>query len=359
MQSYKVYKVSEMLKDRHPYVKEDNLMRNVIDPTEVAVAYNERAVPKLAEMLVLDNLAWDRRRDALITLNELVSHQESKVEMVDNKVVYSATNLFVDDNFEVRSEAAKLVGSLLFLEVGRAQFCSREGNYILLQSIIFDKYQSVRESAAWLLYRLSLHKDGVEMIVSSQTLVKMVEAVKYFGHASQIKENHNLTLYYLESFINISMYDFGITYMLGKDLVNVFNSILSEEEYSHYLTKGVYEQLQELTLCIVKNLTLVKEGKVEAISENMICTMVKYLDSDKEKERLFSSAFMTSIANCLEAKKQISNYKQGSHYTILEVTIDSLNIYRKFASSSKTKTMILKVMLYWLFASFLIFQSAF
>ena len=95
MQSYTLYTTSEFLRDRHPYIPDPN-PRPLIDPEQVSIAYNERAVPKLSELLIYDKLSSEKRRDALHTLNELVSHQETKCDMITNKIVISATNLMKD-----------------------------------------------------------------------------------------------------------------------------------------------------------------------------------------------------------------------------------------------------------------------
>ena len=121
MQSYTLYTTSEFLKDRHPYIPDPN-PRPLMDPEQVAIAYNERAVPKLSDLLIYDRLSSEKRLAALHTLNELVSHQETKCDMISNRIVISATNLMKDENADVRFEASYLVGSLLFLDVGRKQF---------------------------------------------------------------------------------------------------------------------------------------------------------------------------------------------------------------------------------------------
>ncbi len=51
MQSYTLYTTSEFLRDRHPYIPDPN-PRPLMDPEQVSIAYNERAIPKLADLLV-------------------------------------------------------------------------------------------------------------------------------------------------------------------------------------------------------------------------------------------------------------------------------------------------------------------
>lgn len=142
MKSYKLYQVSEFLKDRHPYIpKEED---NYIDPQEVSTAYNERMIPKLTELLLDETLPKEKKYDTLYTLNQLVSVQETKAEMISNEIVLIATNLIADDYEKVRSEACRLVGSLLFLSEGRNQFNLRPTNYTIINNILFDKSINVR-----------------------------------------------------------------------------------------------------------------------------------------------------------------------------------------------------------------------
>jgi hypothetical protein len=68
------------LKDRHPYV--DPPFNDRYDPSEVYHAVFDRSVPKLIEILLMEKIESTKYRDALITLNELVSHQETKDEMI-------------------------------------------------------------------------------------------------------------------------------------------------------------------------------------------------------------------------------------------------------------------------------------
>jgi|LauGreDrversion4_2_1035121.scaffolds.fasta_scaffold1866475_1 hypothetical protein len=74
MKSYIPYKASEFLFDRHPYLP-PNPEVIIMDPHEVAVAYNERCIPKLGDLLTFKELSVEKRIVALKTLNELVSHQ--------------------------------------------------------------------------------------------------------------------------------------------------------------------------------------------------------------------------------------------------------------------------------------------
>lgn len=54
------------------------------------------------------------KRDALITLNEMVSHQETMDEMIQNGMIDSVSALLLSDDWEVREQAALLIGSFVY-----------------------------------------------------------------------------------------------------------------------------------------------------------------------------------------------------------------------------------------------------
>lgn len=58
--------------------------------------------------------------------------------MIDYGIVNSASVLMLENDPRVRREAASLVGSLVFLEVGRKSFNTIPENYKILHSLIFD-----------------------------------------------------------------------------------------------------------------------------------------------------------------------------------------------------------------------------
>lgn len=94
MQSYKLNIVSEHLKDRHPYL--ELAFNDRYDPSEVHkykkiqkakfiickllkilqvyLAVFDRSIPKLIEILEMPGLNPETYKNALITLNEMVSH---------------------------------------------------------------------------------------------------------------------------------------------------------------------------------------------------------------------------------------------------------------------------------------------
>ena len=155
---------------------------------------------------------------------------------------------------------------------------------------------------------------------NSGTIVKIVEAFNKFSQ-NLIEENYKFLIYLLDSLVNLAMYDFGIRHMLYKGLLKSFNKILLDSElyYAKHLSENIFEQIKELILNTLKNIVLIDEGKAEALKEGLIETVSNFLTSEIVIERFTSTSFMMSMANNLEAKRNICNFVDKSgKYTILE-----------------------------------------
>ena len=72
-------------------------------------------------MLLNNDLASSLKRDALKTLNEMVSHQETMDEMIENGIVESASALLLNDDPELREQAALLIGSFVYSKQARME----------------------------------------------------------------------------------------------------------------------------------------------------------------------------------------------------------------------------------------------
>lgn len=69
LRCYEPHIVSDHLKDRHPYIQED--WNSEIDPIQITHSVTDRALTKYAEVLSNRDLSSDRKRDALIKLNQV------------------------------------------------------------------------------------------------------------------------------------------------------------------------------------------------------------------------------------------------------------------------------------------------
>jgi len=117
LSGYKRHITSDFLADRYPYVEEINAG---LANDEVSMAAGERLFPRLVEQLQDPNLAPEVLIEALSTLHEMSANQEQKCTAIASDVIAACTNLLMHENIPVRSEAAKVIGSLALLMGGRS-----------------------------------------------------------------------------------------------------------------------------------------------------------------------------------------------------------------------------------------------
>ncbi len=67
----------------------------------------------------MDSLDSYKYRDCLITLNEMVSHQEVKVNMVEMELVSIASHFLSSSEVAIRRESVLLLGSMFSLMKAR------------------------------------------------------------------------------------------------------------------------------------------------------------------------------------------------------------------------------------------------
>ena len=92
--------MKESLRERHPYLQEP--FSSEIVPDQITVAVFDRTIEKFKEVLLVDNLAPAKCRDALKTLNELVHHSETADQMIDADLISITSPLMRHADAEVR-----------------------------------------------------------------------------------------------------------------------------------------------------------------------------------------------------------------------------------------------------------------
>ena len=66
------------------------------------MAVQDRTIQKFKEVLLQPDLDAGKCRDALKTLNELIHHQETADQMIDNDLIANVSSLLKHRNEEVR-----------------------------------------------------------------------------------------------------------------------------------------------------------------------------------------------------------------------------------------------------------------
>lgn len=113
LKCYEPHVVSEHMKDRHPYLQKD--WDSVIDPNQITHAVFDRALAKYAEVLSNRELSSENKRDALIKLNQLASQKDTVDEMINYNMVVIASTLLLDEDKDVREQAALLLVRLCLI----------------------------------------------------------------------------------------------------------------------------------------------------------------------------------------------------------------------------------------------------
>ena len=133
-----------------------------IQPDQITVAVFDRTIQKFKEVLLQQDLEASKCRDALKTLNELIHHQETADQMIENDLIAITSALMRHRDKEVREQAALLIGS--FATHDRACGHLMEYSFKNLKDILEDPDQSVRNAAAWVFQKLSVTARGRECI---------------------------------------------------------------------------------------------------------------------------------------------------------------------------------------------------
>eukprot|EP00344_Euplotes_crassus_P000884 CAMPEP_0197000712 /NCGR_PEP_ID=MMETSP1380-20130617/5588_1 /TAXON_ID=5936 /ORGANISM="Euplotes crassus, Strain CT5" /LENGTH=459 /DNA_ID=CAMNT_0042418107 /DNA_START=15 /DNA_END=1394 /DNA_ORIENTATION=+ len=315
---YEPHVVSEHLKDRHPYLQKD--FDPMIDPEQITHAVHDRFLPKYAEALSNRDLSADRKKDALIKLNQLSTQKDTVDEMINHNMVVIVSTLLLDDDKDVREQAALLIGSFMSHQRARERI---EETCPLLK--LEDDELKVREATAWTFYQMSLSRHGCDIIVETESAIAIISSFMNFADPKKIREESGKYLIYLlECMSNTTKYDNGIEPLLGKGAVSCLNTILKDEEQIQKL--GIYkEKIQQLSLKVVGNICLHDKGKDEAIEEKVILYAWKFLKSDELKTCFNASHVLMSCTLHLDGKKQATfEVDENDNPIILQKIVDKL-----------------------------------
>lgn len=262
--------VSNFLKDRHPYLESTSKQR--YDPTEVFHAVFDRSIPKLIEILDNDQLPALNYREAFMLLNEMASHQENKLVMIDSGLVHICLDFLRHSEAEVRRESANLLGSLLSVRKGRESILETN-QFPVISSLIIEDDLKCREVYGWMLCRMCSGRDGVEILIKLEIVKDIIRS--FLKHSETKKKSEVMFLVYLlECSALILQTDEGIKYFVSSPTMKRFHELLAspDQTFDTYETKIRY-----LCLHCTSLISMNDDGKEVSISDNMIHVANKYL----------------------------------------------------------------------------------
>ena len=137
-------------------------------------------------------------------------------------MVDSVTALLLSEDWEVREQSALLLGSFVYSKQARIEqpLIDEEGNEIqevdqdgkpiqviplqntceCLQEKLEDTELRVREAAAWAFYKLSVNRDGCDIIVMTQSAYAIISSFKKcVGHELISEQSGKYLVYLLEA----------------------------------------------------------------------------------------------------------------------------------------------------------------
>jgi 3-methyladenine DNA glycosylase AlkD len=100
--------------------------------------------------------------------------------MIDAEILPITSELLKSEEFEVREQAALLIGSFALSAIGRQLFDYAFPN---LRDLLEDEELDVRKAAAWAFRQLTVNDDGCQRIVESGCPEAMINS--FIKHSSE------------------------------------------------------------------------------------------------------------------------------------------------------------------------------
>jgi hypothetical protein len=272
---FKKHTISNFLQDRHPYIPVPYSQR--YDSKEVFHSVFDRSIPKLVEILDMENLPDQNYREAFMLLNEMASHQENKMIMIDSGLVTTSLVYMRHPDAEVRRESTSLLGSLLSVKKGRDVLPDEMVCQVFSPMLLQDQLKC-REVCGWMLCRMTSGRDGVEKLIRLDQVQYIIRSFKENSDKFS-KDEAMFLIYLLECMACILQTDDGIEHFVSTSAMKRYNEILLREDQPF----GEYEtRIRYLCLYCTSLIAMSSEGKEESIKHNMIKTANKYLRHEDE-----------------------------------------------------------------------------
>ncbi|TYZ62508.1 hypothetical protein PybrP1_008718 [[Pythium] brassicae (nom. inval.)] len=170
-----MHRVSDHLNERHPY--QDLPFKESYNPKEITKAFGSRAVPKFAELLIMDDLSDEDRVSALHELHELLSNQETKYTASTHEILFSCADLADSRSADVRQNAALVVASLVLFENDKVDGLSNDTMLRAATVLLSDSEELVVTAALTIFRNLTISNEGVLLVTKRDDVVEKLAAV--------------------------------------------------------------------------------------------------------------------------------------------------------------------------------------
>ena len=249
------------------------------------VAYGTRGVEKLIE--TLDTTDAEVLRATLVTLNSLMSSQESKAQALSREppLVPILGKLLGSEDDEVKRQAALTLASLGLLYQGRLAM-SEAGTVGELSALVLDSSSTgVREAVSSALLSLSESRDGCATLIAHANIVSTLTQALDDAHPPA-KANS------LRALANLSRLDLGIGEALSSGVMARLHATIDPKGKS--LAPGALELVCS-ALQTLWNLANTPDGKSAALDAAVLPMLGVYCRHGSPREQRLAAGCIMAI----------------------------------------------------------------
>ena len=285
------HRVGEHLHERHPFLGPET--PGEVIWTEIAVAYDRRAIPKLCAVIALDfgELPDTQFAHALRVMLTLLSTQERKNDAVVNGAPVSLVRLVGDSaSPDVRALAARVIASLAQLLFGRAALV-RAGALATLTARLANTETQVRDEVSLAMAALTNARDGDAAARADPCMVVQ----KCRDCAADPASSKTAMLGAVLTLSHCTRSDDGIVQALVAHVPACIVPVLNDP------TNG--SELFEACCSCLRNLCHHSPyGKVQTLEEGALPALERMLSHDEAAVRRQATAALTGLALEEDAK---------------------------------------------------------
>uniref|UniRef100_A0A673UCW2 Radial spoke head 14 homolog n=1 Tax=Suricata suricatta TaxID=37032 RepID=A0A673UCW2_SURSU len=318
-----------------------------INPTQAAIAYGCRALPKLNQELQSEDLLT--RQKALMALCDLMHDPEHVYTAIDIGCLESLKALLKDSNDMVRIKTTEVLYIMTTHNVGREGFL--EHDVILALSYLLNDPQSdCRKNLHLAFKHVAQLPSGAQGIVKSGLIPSLVWNLQREEEEIQVLLLDTLAACLMED--STEALSSRVVPFLKQKLLSTNNDIRSKaartliavsiplegknQVWQHdvipilvHLLKDSVEEVQANAAGALMYAMVTTQGKYAALDTEAIQPLMGLLDSSLSKARLNATKALTMLAEAPEGRKFLKPYVPI--FRILEMTPEAVRRAAKIA----------------------------
>ncbi|XP_060026399.1 radial spoke head 14 homolog [Lagenorhynchus albirostris] len=297
-----------------------------INPTQAAIAYGCRALPKLNEELQSEDLLT--RQKALMALYDLMHDPEHVYTAIRIGCLESLKDLLMDTNDLVRIKTTEVLYIMATHNVGRDGFLEHDVIYAL-SFLLSDPQSACRENLHLAFKHLAQLPAGAKGIVDSSLIPSLVgklqteeeriqellldtlaaclmedatealaSRVVPFLKEKLLSANSNIRSKAAQALIAVSIPLEGKNQVWQHDIIPILVHLLKDKE----------EEVQASAAGALMYVTVTTKGKYAALDTEAIGPLLELLHSSLSKARLNAIKVLTMLAEAPEGRKILQSH---------------------------------------------------